>query len=58
MKIMTKVKMEALKKEITLKDLSILVGIRRESMYYHVKKGTPDILRKIEEVLSLPENFF
>ena len=54
---MTKVKMGALRKEISLKDLSVLVGVRRESMYYHIKKGTPDILRKIEKVLALPDNY-
>ncbi len=53
MNIIKTIKMEALKKDLTLTEISVRLGISRENMYHHIKKGNPKVLREIEKILSL-----
>lgn len=53
---MKKIKLEAIKKDITLTKLAFMIGISRENMYHHIKKKNHIILKKIEKILDLEEN--
>lgn len=48
------IKIECLKKNITITSLTLKLGLsQRSSLYYHINKKTPEVLSKIEEILSL-----
>lgn len=51
-----KIKIECIKKNMSIKKLSKELNMNsRQNMYHHIDKKNPQILKKIEEILSLPE---
>ncbi|WP_028857436.1 hypothetical protein [Psychrilyobacter atlanticus] len=58
MKLIQKIKIEAVKNDTTLTSLSENIGISRENMYYHINKNNPFVIEKIEVALNLSKNFF
>lgn len=56
MNLREKIKIECIKKNITITNLSIELGyLHRQNMYHYIDKKNVKVLKKIEEVLSLPE---
>lgn len=58
MKTKDKVKIECLKKGMTLAKVAERIGINRHNYYFHLNNETSHILRKTEKILELKEGFF
>ena len=58
MKLIQKIKIEAVKNNTTLTSLAEKIGISRENMYYHINKNNHFVIEKIEVALNLSKNFF
>lgn len=58
MNIKSKVHIECLKKGFAMSDIAKQIGLNRHNYYFHLKKGTKNILRETEKVLGLDEGYF
>ncbi|WP_028857229.1 hypothetical protein [Psychrilyobacter atlanticus] len=58
MKLKDKVKIECLKKGVTMADLAREIGITRHNYYFHLNKENEVIVRKTEKILELEDGFF
>lgn len=57
MRLKDKVKIECLKKGITMADLARQIGITRHNYYFHLHKENEVIVRKTEKILNLEDVF-
>lgn len=58
MKLKDKVKIECLKKGITMADVARKIGITRHNYYFHLTKENSEIIKKTEKILGLKEGSF
>ena len=58
MKLKDIVKIECLKRGITMADIAREIGISRHNYYFHLNKENDEIIRKTEKILGLPTDYF
>lgn len=58
MDLKDKVKIECVKKNIGINDLSFKLGMSRQNLYHHLKRNNEVVIEKIENILELPKGFF